>query len=511
MRWLSFFLIFLLGFMFVPPFIPSVKANPDEITYDGTKVVVLGYSEGSECDTDDLYTADISGSINLLHNQTATQNMFDTSWGEDVQVDPADSLALKLTIEISQYSAEGYVNITGTDKDGNAQTEKDIHVTGNGNLTTSKWWKIIIDPNGVDANGTYHIAIHQERWGIFWDKAECFFSEAELEIGDGSTESWFAETKETIIFDSSVAYPIEVKNKGHLRFGEVMDSVNKLGKNGVTFINEAGTNPIKVDNGGEIELYNSMILPTGGLKRFLVAGNLTMWGTNCHSTIWTTSTSNLDIYNSHSWGTQVGLFASFSTATFNTIYVYDNSYGVRIQAGYIADYVGCVFKNNTKLGYFLGGGPANFTNCEVDSWNLQFGADTYVYRKYTYDLTVRFPNGTAIENANITITHYGQAQSQDYNGLTDSNGQIPQQPLSKGFYNQTGGNTIYSYEPYNLRISNVTGYDDYNGNFTLSEKTDWTITLTEETGGEGGYLYFAPAFLLAFLIGLALMIVWIKK
>jgi len=158
-------------------------------------------------------------------------------------------------------------------------------------------------------------------------------------------------------------------------------------------------------------------------------------------------------------------------------------------------------------------GTGYIINADSNTWSVLWGGTCTgkVYRQYTFDLTVTYPNGTAIENANVTITHYGQAETEDYNGLTDSNGQIPQQTLSKGFYNQTGADTIYSYDPYNLKIANVTGYNDYDGNFTLSEQTDWTITLTPATSESGGATYFAPAFPLAFMICLVLGIVWTKK
>jgi len=134
-------------------------------------------------------------------------------------------------------------------------------------------------------------------------------------------------------------------------------------------------------------------------------------------------------------------------------------------------------------------------------------------RQYTFGLTVTYPNGTAINGtstgARATIQHYGQAQSTDYNATLGEDGTITQQTLSMGFYNSTGGDTIYSYNPYNLRVWNVTGYQDYNLNFTLSDKTNWTITLTPtENGIATGFIFGG---ILAFLIMTVLGLAYIGK
>lgn len=126
-------------------------------------------------------------------------------------------------------------------------------------------------------------------------------------------------------------------------------------------------------------------------------------------------------------------------------------------------------------------GTGYLINADLDSWVMSFGGTTTgeVYRQYEFDLTVTDDAGTALENANVTITHYGQSETQDFNGLTDANGQISTQTLSRSFYNQTGGDTEYAYNPFNLNIA-LTDYETYNQNFTLSDKTDWTIALLDE-------------------------------
>lgn len=60
-----------------------------------------------------------------------------------------------------------------------------------------------------------------------------------------------------------------------------------------------------------------------------------------------------------------------------------------------------------------------------------------------------------------------------------------------GFYNQTGGNSLYDYNPYNITITKG-GYTTYTTQFTFDEQTDWTITLTPEVQQYPAY-YWAVA------------------
>jgi len=145
-------------------------------------------------------------------------------------------------------------------------------------------------------------------------------------------------------------------------------------------------------------------------------------------------------------------------------------------------------------------------NPDFDSWTFYWqGVNTgEVYRQYEFDLTVTYPNGTAINGtetgARVVIQHYGEGGNIDYNATLRGNGTIPMQTLSMGFYNQTGGDTIYNRNPYGLTIYNATGYETYSKNFTLNDKTEWTIAL-QTTSVDGVYMGYGLV-LLGLIIGL---------
>jgi hypothetical protein len=108
----------------------------------------------------------------------------------------------------------------------------------------------------------------------------------------------------------------------------------------------------------------------------------------------------------------------------------------------------------------------------------------------------------------LAPVRYGQGYSVLYNATLNGDGTIETQTLSKEFYNSTGGDTPYSYEPFNLKIYNCSGYQPYESNFTLSEATSVTIALQPEEGIATGFIFGG---ILTFLIMTVLGLAYIGK
>jgi hypothetical protein len=144
-------------------------------------------------------------------------------------------------------------------------------------------------------------------------------------------------------------------------------------------------------------------------------------------------------------------------------------------------------------------GIGNFTDADTDTWDITWGGTCTgkVWRKCTFDLTT-----TA--NSTIEISYYGQGGGTIYSA-TDSDGVLTTQTISKEFYNQTGGDTPYSFEPLHLKISKD-GFQTYEANFTLTQKTNWEIYLQTLPTTDNMPLGFAPAFLLGIMIVLPIAI-----
>ena len=358
-------------------------------------------------------------------------------------------------------------------------------------------------------------ASNTNAWNVSWNNRNNdtqFQFDCELYIGNATHAGWVKDDTVEVVFSNfSTAhwqYCYRIVNGG-MTLGQLKNATYKSTEGGVTIIDNEDTYyryGIFADAGAKTNFYGSTL--TGS---FIIQRNIFRSG---------------NIYNSRFEGRGGGISVQpISMDVYNT-YLIGGYEGWRNPSGCTFDTLWSFNAKTTNLYLIVASGTFTFSNfyqrdggniyadartgttvylinVDIDAWNFTwaFAGFGIVYRQYTFDLTVTYPNGTGIENANVTIKHYGQGETQDFTELTDANGQISQKTLSMGFYNQTGGNTIYNYNPYNIEITNVTDYQDYNGNFTLSEQTGWTITLTPEP-----YNWFGASIMIALFACLVLVI-----
>lgn len=124
-----------------------------------------------------------------------------------------------------------------------------------------------------------------------------------------------------------------------------------------------------------------------------------------------------------------------------------------------------------------------FINPDIDIWAFSWGSATgEIYRQYSLDLYVL--NGALtdfVEDANVTLTHDGTIYG---TWLTNSTGQISTQTLTYGFYNQTGGNTMYGGTAWTLTITHP-DWQTYTSKFYPYAKMDWSISMQERVAAYG--------------------------
>jgi len=142
----------------------------EDFTYNGTKIVQCNGTSGTPLNFADMYNADLAGTLELL-----------AAWDPDSntkaltkQVQPAESKGLKIDFVVIGKSADpDYIFITGTDIDGNAQTESLDVSAGDGTYTTTKWFATITNIDCSDnaaGGGTVWfdgvVQVRQNRWGV---------------------------------------------------------------------------------------------------------------------------------------------------------------------------------------------------------------------------------------------------------------------------------------------------------------------------------------------------------
>ena len=353
----------------------------------------------------------------------------------------------------------------------------------------------------------------------------CYVSGARLVLTNSST---LTDSLCQIVFNSSCVSThsqvlITVEIGCSLTFGTLIDAATRRTKNGVSllFVNAGNKKFIRIIQGvagATIYLYSSSFQQTGyskstysGMFRSIPSGSR-IW--NCILDNVYPFSSTLDIYRTTILNAYYGM-GQVAMLYSDDLLIHDNNYAFYFRGGTPQTIRNVVAKNNGVIYAYALTSDRTLINPDIDDWSFGWVSSSgSVIRQYTYDLLCTYPNGTTINGtetgARATIRHYGQAGATDYNATLGEDGTITQQTLSMGFYNQTGGDTIYSYNPYNLRLWNLTGYQDLNMNFTLTEETDWTISLAPETEGDiaTGFIFGG---ILAILIMTVLGLAYIGK
>lgn len=347
---------------------------------------------------------------------------------------------------------------------------------------------------------------------------------AQLKIGDPSTVTWFNDTNAQVFFEFdndcdcpfypciheylTRTYAIYMKPNSYLTLGELVDAENKVTSGGVSILLGNNTDALLTSDACNLYLYGSyfsstyeyegtpasiMLLTTGG--GMVVGTNVTLYNVvlSYLSVCELEGYLSVDIHNLElidTYGLSIDNLGLMPTPPEQSLS------GIDVKGTYAFIWmsnqqspltiIGLQGKDASESSFYYSAWCNSYVylvDADLDAWTFEYydeESTVDTVRQYSFDVTVIYPNGTGTEDANVTVTHYGQGEAQDFTELTNANGQINTKTLSMGFYNQTGGNTIYSYNLHNIVIADVPGYQDYDANFTLDEPSDFTIALTPE-------------------------------
>jgi len=507
----------------------KIDWNLDPLVYSSNIITVTGYSEGSECGFNDLWLADKAGEF-VLQNRDGITSTDGANVAVDYPLRPADEKVLGgANIEDLYLNITNWVNMTsttilvvGTNREGISQVEyiaitNSSYYLNNGIFGTTKYYKTVTHTrvtafSGVD--GSYDYDMSQGQWGVVWKTGDTQFTfDCKIVIGNGTLAgtTWFADTSKQVHF-SATAFTanwqtaMSVRRYAYVTMGTLVDLATKTTDDGCHFsvtlsptwwsCNFFSTGADYNTANRHLYLYSCSFMGMGNPILNLRGGanrvwNALLFGMDISPNAYSSST--IDIFNTV--GQSGGALQVYTAATMEQIMVAGRSYVFWTQTTGTFTISDAHARNNTRMGYLS-------TNW---SGNASLGATGEVYRQYTFDLTVTTATNIPIENANVTLTYFGQGGGIHGSWLTDANGSIPQQTVTAGFYNQTGGDTIYDYNPYEIKITKDS-YITYQRNFTQLEKKSWNIALLETTESHD-----LVAFTCAFVMALAAFAVLIVK
>lgn len=189
------------------------------------KIHITGFSSTTPCTMNDLYQADLAGTLELMPSLPASGSPHRLY----TPVAPADSRQLALDIIVTNFVTAGTVTLNGRDAGGDAKSEV-INITGNGTYTTTKTYASI-DEGGIVCTGDYDLQIIQNRWGFVEKHKFQFSPDAGTTLGSNNwtlhcsfyNEGYFRTRKENI-FIAGGFNPAYSGTTGFFEAGELLST-----------------------------------------------------------------------------------------------------------------------------------------------------------------------------------------------------------------------------------------------------------------------------------------------
>jgi len=286
-----------------------------------------------------------------------------------------------------------------------------------------------------------------------------------------------------------------IDHRGHAEFGNLVDATKKTTSEGIMFYftdSLAGANyrPIYGLGTSTVNFYGCTFLTdtSQGGYSFYLAG---VDGNNIYNTIFQGGFwqgINLDVYNVE---VQDSAYAWWyiSSGTFEKITSTDTEQGIYFATTWTPTVRNFIMKNieNAEIKAWKITTDGHMIDCELEKWDTTWTGTPAenpgkIYRQNSFDLNVTDEDGSAISSADIDINSTS-SDTLCFNNktTTDADGGIETQTITVGYYNITGGDTIYDCNPYILTISEPT-YQTYNTTISFTEKTALTIALKDTLG-----------------------------
>jgi len=383
---------------------------------------VIAGTSGSPADYPSFVTADRAGTGTFLKVASAPSKTYTLTY----PVRPVEFRAIVTKFVVAAKTAHtDYLFITGTDAWDAAQTESIDVSAGNGTYTSTKRWRTISNiscSDAADGTGTLWadgtLAVTQDIWGVIWDKGGSQYQQdCILNIGDGSTYTYFKDTLKHISFKNlnlGVNYYITVTANASFLTGNVTDTTNKFTNSGCHFhfLGTSGYHRWLYCSNGSTVYIASSAASTAGARWAIYGGtSITAFGLWNSAFIGSIEPTILDLNVSNLLATANPSTSSYllngCTGTFDNITAigYSNALIVGLVPGPV------VYRNAKLLKMFwiafglTASCPAEVTalDCTADAWliSIDSTATGNFYRAYTCNVKVCDKNGTPIQTATV--------------------------------------------------------------------------------------------------------------
>lgn len=470
------------------------------------KVIVTGGTSGTPATFADFVTADRAGEAVLLAATACTTNHTLTE-----QIRPVEDLALQISFILSGTSAGAgdTLDVTGTDWDGNAQSDSIDVSGGDGTYNGSYKWRTITDIDCTGwADGTLRVT--QPQWGLIWDYGNGMYrvDGSNFQIGDGSTSTYFQSTLELVGYNLCEC---NVKANAYLYTGELKDNHDSSFSNGINGsawrLSGADAAQPHFCDGGTIGIYASYLFGTEKVLQEMNTGSVTMRDSIlCCDYIpnweyqrrfgFKSGLSYLELQDTYINNVD-SLYLESDPDVFENVRVFWANTAVQVQ-GNVTFTGGSMSPayDNTKRDYYIWSANANddytidVINPDKNVYNPGMKTicdeDFYIQENYTVHIHVNDKDGSPLSG--VTVTCEGSDASnydtEFFSVTTDVNGEIAEQtvPVKKWSPESELTSTLEltNYNVFRITISKTDYETLVIDNITISDAVRWTFELQDE-------------------------------
>ena len=316
-------------------------------------------------------------------------------------------------------------------------------------------------------------------WGVVSKQGDNQYEfRCKLQIGDGTYETWLVDANKAISHTINDNF-ISILANGHFRCGTVVDEANRTTKDGCfIYTNSSNKYILTISDEGAIELYSTTISAPSGTRFSLPKSTQLhkIWNCNIIGVTTFGGPAKVDFYRTN-W--QTGSGPRFTTVNSRDIRLTDCEIGLYLyylrNPVTIRDYK-MVGEEYSFVTYGTQPGADLYAinvNCK---WKImwKYGSRGKIYRQYSFNLKVVDEGGNPINGAKVKV--YNKSGNLVLENTTDADGQIPEQIITRGYYDQAHGNTLVDFSPHTLVIEKE-GYETYTMQFTPTKAIDWQVSL----------------------------------
>jgi len=332
-----------------------------------------------------------------------------------------------------------------------------------------------------------------------------FTFDCRLQIGNGSTTTWFRDTEKQVFFSPSAVKAnsedlITVTANANFNLGYLVNAGERTSQGGCSiFAQNTYTyiDYIDADSGSNVNIYDSYFVHTTSalLQNQLQAdtgATFRLWHTVMEG-IGISGGGDWDIYDIYVYRPRYGII-NINDEDVNDVTVVA-AWGATTFSSYNYD---VKFKNiklyddSTYKHFYMQKISTNkyIIDTEPDEWTFYFlttasgDCPSEAVRQNTFNLNILLENGTALSNAIVNINSTSTDPLCFNNATTTGvDGGIGEQTITVGFWNVTAGGSIeqnlnhmYDCNPYVFKIEK-SGYETLNFTANITEKTKWTLPM----------------------------------